>query len=191
MPPRQLKVLGECVEFVNSIRTADGCGIKNIENIYAASPPRTQAVSASNPNPVPKRETAEADAPQSTAYPYQRQAATGVGVPDFVEGHQEYIEGSDGSVPNVNVVNQLTKKDIADGAFDGTRRALARFINPRDETPIEKVHRLRCDDVEWKYIARTIYKEENGKNIDESDLDSEVKRLQKQHKREYPEFYQK
>jgi len=92
---------------------------------------------------------------------------------------------------NVNVVNQLTKKDIADGAFDGTRRALARFINPKDETPIEKVHRLRCDDVEWKYIARTIYKEENGKNIAESDLDSEVKRLQKQHKREYPEFYEK
>jgi hypothetical protein len=31
-----LKILGECVDIVNGIRTADGCGDKNIENIYAA-----------------------------------------------------------------------------------------------------------------------------------------------------------
>jgi len=119
------------------------------------------------------------------------QAATGVGVPDTVEAYEAYIEDSDGTFPNVNVINQLTKKDIADGAFDGTRRALARFITPKDEVPIEKIHRLRCDGVDWKYITRTIYKEEHGKDIDEGLLDSEVKKLQKQHKREYPEFYEK
>jgi len=116
-------------------------------------------------------------------------AENSVGVPELVEVSPKSIEDSDNTVPNVNVVNQLTKKDIADGAFDGTRRALARFITQKDETPIEQVHRLRCDDVEWKYIARTIYKEENEKEIAESDLDSEVKRLQKQHRRNYPEFY--
>ena len=36
LPPRQLKILGECVDIVNSIRTADGHGDKNIENIYGA-----------------------------------------------------------------------------------------------------------------------------------------------------------
>ena len=37
LPPCQLKILGECVDIVNSIRTADGHGDKNIENIYGAT----------------------------------------------------------------------------------------------------------------------------------------------------------
>ena len=73
--------------------------------------------------------------------------------------------------------------------FDSVYRAVARFIPPRDEVPIEKVHRLRCDNVEWKYIGRIIYQEENGEKIDEKDLPSYVDQLRKQHKREYPEFY--
>jgi hypothetical protein len=61
LPPRQLKVLGECVEMVNGIRTADGCGIKNIENIYGAmkvnvghSAPRSlmQAASSQGASPI-------------------------------------------------------------------------------------------------------------------------------------------
>jgi len=119
----------------------------------------------------------------------QLQAATGVAVPDTTTAEQAYIDDSDGTVPNVNVVNQLTKKDIADGTFDGAFRALARFNPPEDETQIEKIHRLRCDDVEWNYIGRTIYHEENGKDIDEKDLPTYVDRLRKQHKGQYPHYY--
>jgi hypothetical protein len=83
----------------------------------------------------------------------------------------------------------LTKKDIANAVFDGTFRANARFQEPLDETPIEKIHRLRCDDVDWKFIGRTIYEEEHGENIDEAILDTYVDKLRQQHKREYPEYY--
>ena len=84
----------------------------------------------------------------------------------------------------------LTKKDIADATFDGVFRANARFKEPIDEAPIEKVHRLRCDDVEWKFIGRIIYEEEHGEHIDEKNLPAYVDALRKQHKREYPEFYE-
>ena len=50
-------------------------------------------------------------------YPPQIQLLAGVDVPDIVEGYQRRIEASDGTVPNVNVVNQLTKDDIADEDF--------------------------------------------------------------------------
>ena len=92
---------------------------------------------------------------------------------------------------NVHVVNQLTKKDIADAMFDGAYRAKARFTEPPDETPIEKIHRLRCDGTEWNYIIRTIFKEEHGKDIDEDLLPAEVKRYQKQHRTAYPHFYER
>jgi len=172
--------------------TTELVSAKSEKNTSGNIPP-TQAASAYNPDPVSEKNAAETESAHDThptAYPHQIQAATGIGVPDIIEAYQASIEGSDGTAPNVNVVNQLTKKDIADGAFDGTRRALARFITPKDETQIEKVHRLRCDDVEWKYIGRTIYREENGKNIDEKDLRSYVDNLRKQHKRQYPEFYE-
>ena len=51
LPPRQLKILGECVEIVNSIRTADGDGDKNID-IYRASPPLMQAASSQGTSPI-------------------------------------------------------------------------------------------------------------------------------------------
>ena len=79
--------------------------------------------------------------------------------------------------------------EIENAAFRGTFRAFARFKEPIDETPIEKVHRLRCDGVEWKYIGRIIYREENGNDIDEKDLDHYVDQLRQQHKREHPEHY--
>lgn len=50
-------------------------------------------------------------------------ALTGVGVPDIVEGYQEYIEEPDGTPANVNVVNQLTKADIANGVAEGIKMA--------------------------------------------------------------------
>jgi hypothetical protein len=67
---------------------------------------------------TPPVESASAD------YPQQIQALTGVCVPDTVEGYQEDIEGSDGSVPNVNVVNQLTKEDVAEAVRVGVRDGL-------------------------------------------------------------------
>ena len=79
--------------------------------------------------------------------------------------------------------------EIENAAFRGTFRAFARFKEPIDEAPIEKIHRLRCDGVEWKYIGRIIYREENGKDIAENDLDHYVDQLRQQHKREYPEHY--
>ena len=121
----------------------------------------------------------------------QIQAATGNIVPSAVEAYNASIEDSDGSVLTVNIANQLTKKDIADGTFDGAFRAQARFDPPVDETPIEKVHRFRCDDVDWKYTVRTIYREEHGKDIDEDLLPAEVKRWQKKHTAAYPHFYEK
>jgi hypothetical protein len=52
-----------------------------------------------------KDESAQPIESASADYPRQVQALTGVGVSDTVEGHQEDIEDSDGSVPNVNVTN--------------------------------------------------------------------------------------
>ena len=71
-----------------------------------------------------KDESAQPIKPASADYPQQVQALTGVAVPDTVEGHQEDIEGSDGSVPNVNVVNQLTKEDVAEAVRVGVRDGL-------------------------------------------------------------------
>jgi hypothetical protein len=61
LTPRQLKILWECVEIVNSIRTTDGCGDKNIENIYTAmrvtvadySSPLSQTLTASGQDIAP------------------------------------------------------------------------------------------------------------------------------------------
>jgi len=104
-----------------------------------------------------------------------------------------YNEGkavTEPSLPeDVTVTNMLSKKDIADSVFDASYRAMARFMRPIDEVAIEKVHRLRCDGVEWKYIGRTIYREENGKDISEEDLPTYVDSLRKQHKRQYPDHY--
>ena len=162
----QRKILDIAVHTANNVRNAYGCGHKNIVSETSAQPPNIMD------------------------YPRMPQVPTGVGVPDTIKSYQASIEDSDGTVPNVNVVNQLTKDVIADAVFDGTYRANARFKEPIDEAPIEKVHRLRCDGVEWKYIGRTIYREENKKDIDEKDLPSYVDTLRQQHKREYPEYYQ-
>ena len=97
---------------------------------------------------------------------------------------------TESSLPeDVSVTNMLSKKDIANSVFDASYRAMARFMRPIDEVAIEKVHRLRCDGVEWKYIGRTIYREENGKDISEEDLPTYVDSLRKQHKRQYPDHY--
>ena len=71
--------------------------------------------------------------------------------------------------------------------FNGSFRAFARFKEPEDEVAIEKIHRLRCDDVEWNYIGRVIYHEEEGKEIPEADLPGFVNALQQRYKRAYPD----
>ena len=76
------------IDTANEIRILDDCEHKNV---------------AKNNSPhtyySPSVESASAD------YPHQVQALTGVCVPDTVDGHQEDIEDSDGSVPDVNVTN--------------------------------------------------------------------------------------
>jgi len=103
------------------------------------------------------------------------------------------IKGIDPDVQEALKKLLPSKKDIADAVFDGAFRAQARFAseNDFDETPIEKIHRLRCDNVKWKPIVREIYNDEHGENIDESLLPAEVKRWQKKHRGGYPHFYTK
>jgi hypothetical protein len=67
---------------------------------------------------APAVESAPAD------YFQQIQAVTGVAVPDIVAAYQESIEDSDGSTPNVNVVNQLTKEDMQEAVRYGVREGL-------------------------------------------------------------------
>ena len=103
------------------------------------------------------------------------------------------------NMPDIDDPEKMTLEEIAPAGvkaleravFNGTFRAMARFNPPDGETPVELIHRLRCDNVEWNYIVRELYKEENGKDIDEDLLPAEVKRYQKQHRTAYPEFYAK
>jgi len=87
---------------------------------------------------------------------------------------------------NTAAINNNTRNQEK-AAFNGTFRAQARFQEPIDEVAIEKVHRLRQDNVEWNYIGRTIYHEENGNDIAETDLPGYVNSLQQKYKRAYPD----
>jgi len=57
-------------------------------------------------------------------YSPQIQAATGVCVPNTTTAEQAYIDDSDGTVPNVNVVNQLSKEDVKEAVRYGIREGL-------------------------------------------------------------------
>ena len=63
-------------------------------------------------------------APEINVSPPIFVAASGVCVPDAIESYQADIEDSDGTVPNVNVVNQLTKEDVTDAVRCGVREGL-------------------------------------------------------------------
>ena len=93
------------------------------------------------------------------------------------------VEKLDGLIAAVNNNTRNQERAVFNGAF----RAQARFDPPIDEVSIEKVHRLRCDDVDWNYIGRTIYREENNQDIPEENLPSYVNALQKRYGRAYPD----
>ena len=93
------------------------------------------------------------------------------------------------SIPQLANVNIKNLGELEKVIFDSAYRAMARFQEPLDEVSIEKIHRLRCDNVEWKFIGRTIYREEHGADIDEKDLEKYTDSLRKQHRRQYPNFY--
>ena len=86
-----------------------------------------------------------------------------------------------GAAVNVHVINI---ENIEQATFNGAYRAMARIQEPIDETEGEKEHRLRQDGWKWKDIAKQIFPD-----IEEGLLDSEIDRLKKQHRREYPKFY--
>ena len=83
---------------------------------------------------VPTSQSDVADSPK------QIQAFTGVGVPDIFEAYQASIECADGTPANVNVVNQLTKADIADGVAEGIMKAT---VN-NTQSPGRPPHRRAC-----------------------------------------------
>ena len=91
----QQKVLDIAVYTADNIRDTDGCGHNNITTETPEQPPNI------------------AD------YPSMIQVPTGVGVPDTIESYQENIEDTDGRPANVNVVNQLTIDDLAEGFAKG------------------------------------------------------------------------
>jgi len=112
LTPRQLKILGEYVEIVNSIRTADGCGDKNIENIYAAmrinvadcsaSIPLTQAANGQGVAPIFRNgrftEQAEVLMDEPGGTPHIFAAPSGRYTPDIIiDGSLTEIEDTTGN----------------------------------------------------------------------------------------------
>ena len=84
----------------------------------------------------------------------------------------------------------LTKADVEQAVFSGTYRAFAKFKTPEGETEIDTVDRLYKEGEQWKRIVHQVYYPDI--EIDEiPDIDSEVKRIQKMHKRAFPESYEK
>jgi hypothetical protein len=95
------------------------------------------------------------------------------------------IEDTTEEPADVNVVNKpkvviANITDIENAVFNGAFRAQARFEEPVDEVDIEKIHRLKMDGWKWKDIVR-----EFNPACPDNLLDSEVKRLSEQHRREY------
>ena len=88
-------------------------------------------------------------------YPQQIQAAAGVGVPATVEAYQASIEDSDGSVPNVNVVDQLTKDDVREAQYEAG--LLLKYANNVDEWHI--ISKTKYNWTGWSDIANNNEKE--------------------------------
>jgi hypothetical protein len=116
-------------------------------------------------------------------YRHQIQAASGKGISQTaMDMYQESIEWADDPA-DVKITNTV---DIEQAVFSGAFRAMARFQEPIEETDIERVHRLRLECWAWKEIIKQVYPDTKG-----IDIDSEVERVKKQHRRAYPEWYEK
>ena len=105
------------------------------------------------------------------------QALTGSGVPDIVEAYQASIEDSDGTPANVNVVNQLTKADIADGVAEGIMKATvnntqspAEPSKPTDFPPVDTPVKTNAA-IDTRSVARKRYDslDSGGKNAMKQD----------------------
>jgi len=92
---------------------------------------------------------------------------------------------------NTEVLQKIEEKmPTEQTVYSGTYRAIAKFKTPEHETQIDAVDRLYKEKTPWKNIIHEVYYPDS--NIDEiPELDSEVKRIQEQHKRAYPDSYKK
>ena len=124
---------------------------------------------------------------------YQMQVASGKGHPkSAVEAHNASIEWNDEPAHvHLNGITHAAENKIENAVYRGTYRAMSRFQEPADETEIEEVHRLRGENLPWKYIAQKVYFEREGVALPDDELCNEVKRLQAQHRREYPKSCKK
>ena len=104
----QQDVLRHVLRIVNGVRKLDD----NIEPSQPSTVPQIK---------TPPPTSAQAD--YSLCLP-QTQAATGVAVPDTTRAEQAYIEDSDGSMPRVEVVNQLTIENMKEAVRHGVREGL-------------------------------------------------------------------
>ena len=92
----------------------------------------------------------------------QMKAATGVAVPDTTRAELAYIEDSDGSVPRVEVVNQLTKDDMVKAQYEAA--LLVKYAGKVDE---------------WHIISKAKYNWTGWADIVEAEEAERIKQGQK------------
>jgi len=182
----KIRPLKLAIEIANDIRDASGQSIDNVPDVFQEQQDKSNAAFMSALS-----ELTGAVESANTVYPRQVQALTGVAVSDTVEGHQEDIEDSDGSVPNVNVpkldevvtvLNEIKNKiPTGEMIFDSTFRAFAHIKEPAWETESEYSHRRRQSKDEWNDIAMDYYPDTKPE-----DLPSVVDAMQKRYYRAYP-----
>ena len=84
---------------------------------------------------------------------------------------------------NTAAINNNTRNQEK-AVHNGTVQAQEILQGLRNELDIDKIHRLRQGGMKWKDIVMEVYPDTTIDN-----LDSEVSRVQKQHKREFPDSY--
>jgi len=105
-----------------------------------------ETVESNQPIAVPSVQSVSAD---DCRYPAMTQALTGVVVPDTIKVEQAYIEDPDGTVPNVNVVNQLTKEDITIAQYEAG--LLLKHADEADRWHI--ISKTKYNWTGWAHIA--------------------------------------
>jgi predicted secreted protein len=179
----------------SDIKDGQDCAMKKFEKI--ATKPGWQLAEAMQvfqnaarvirsirPSACPPIFTTEAEWAVNTYNTGSSHAARKEQVENIKEGNREVVEAIKENTAAID--NNTRNQERA--VFNGTFRSQARFAHPIDEVAIEKIHRLRCDNVEWNYIGRTIYSEETGgKNINETELPYYVNALQQRYRTAYPD----
>ena len=129
----QQDVLRHVLRIVNGVRKLD-------DNIEPSQPSTVPQIKTPPPTSAP--------ADYSLCLP-QTQAATGVAVPDTTRAEQAYIEDSDGSVPRVEVVNQLTKDDLVKAQYEAA--LLVKYADKVDEWHI--ISKTKYNGTGWAKIV--------------------------------------